>query len=158
MLRFKRRQLENILPDNLVMIVDSKTQTLALLGDEGLVEQVVFYTKIKAIPRGASFVELLWESYPGVLTYEQLIAWHNQDSFAKFRATHTRYAQRHDWLTKAVRNHIHEMRKYFAPFGISISNRINIGYELVSLGCSPERDPKRFENITLPGIIEDEYT
>jgi len=154
MLRFKRRQLERILSDDSILILDTKTQALSLVVQGRLVEQEVFYTKIRETPRGAAFVELLWESYPGVLTHERLIEWHNQESFAKFRATHSRWTHKRDWLTKAVRDHIHDMRDQFAPFGIGIASRIGIGYELVSRGGSPTRNPERFEDIALPGIIE----
>ncbi len=154
MLRFKRRQLEEIISEDRILILDTKTHVLSLVEQGRIVEQAVFYSKV----RGADFVELLWSSYPGVLTYDRLIAWHNQDAFVQFRRTNPRWAKKRDWLTKAVRNHIHEMRGRLEPFGIGIANRFKVGYEIKSLSFSPTRDTDRFEDIPLPGILEEDFT
>lgn len=159
MLRFRRKQLESMLSENRILILDTKAYVLSLVEHNRIVEQEVLYSKIPDRPRGASFVELLLSSYPGVLTYTQLIEWHNQDAFVTFRRTHPLWAKKRDWLTKAIRGHISEMRERLEPFGVGIANRFQVGYELKPLGFSPVRNPDRFEDISLPdGALEDDFT
>ena len=158
MIRFRRNQLESILSDKRILILDTKVHVLSLVEQDCIVEQEVLYSKIPERPRGASFVELLLSNYPGVLTYDQLIEWHNHDAFVKFRRSHPRWTNKKDWLPKAMRGHISEMRDHLEPFGVGIANRFKVGYELTSLGFSPTRSPDRFEDISLPGILEDNFT
>ncbi len=128
--RFKRFDLQKLLPEHSVLILDREQSVLTLLSSDAMIrEQQLLSVSEMAV------IEPLLANYPDYCPYEVVLSAMTGKSLDKCR-------ERVLWgleegevnaVMRPVRNLLGRCRLKMRPFGIEIRSMIHTGYLLVSL-------------------------